>query len=107
MKIILAVLVVLTMAGSSSAQNKADIIFTNGDIYTGASLCMSSMKIPEPCTPPLNSEDKNKMFSEHMVSPDYRAHAIAVAAGKIIATGSNEDIQKLKGAKTQVVDLGG
>ena len=35
------------------------------------------------------------------------AQAIAVSGGKIIAVGSNADIQKLKGPKTQVVDLGG
>ena len=36
-----------------------------------------------------------------------RAQALAVRAGRIVAVGSNEDIQKLKGSRTQVVDLGG
>ena len=36
-----------------------------------------------------------------------RAQAIAVSNGKIIAVGPTEDIQKLKGPKTQVIDLGG
>src|SRR5215469_6695811 len=36
-----------------------------------------------------------------------RAEAIAVANGRIVAVGSNAEITKLKGAKTQVVDLGG
>ena len=36
-----------------------------------------------------------------------RAQAIAVRDGRIVATGSNDDIRKLKGTHTQVVDLGG
>ncbi len=36
-----------------------------------------------------------------------RAQAIAVSQGKIVAVGSNEAIQKLKGKSTQVIDLGG
>ncbi len=36
-----------------------------------------------------------------------RAQAIAVRDGRIVAVGSNQDIRKLKGAHTQIVDLGG
>ncbi|MGC2322818.1 MAG: amidohydrolase [Terriglobales bacterium] len=36
-----------------------------------------------------------------------RAQAIAVRDGRIVAVGSDADIQKLKGKRTQVVDLGG
>ena len=36
-----------------------------------------------------------------------RAQALAVRDGRIVAIGSSEDIQKLKGSQTQVVDLGG
>jgi predicted amidohydrolase YtcJ len=36
-----------------------------------------------------------------------RAQAIAVSDGRIIAIGSNDDIRKLPGSHTQVVDLGG
>ena len=36
-----------------------------------------------------------------------RAQAIAVRDGHIVAVGTNDDIRKLKGAHTQVVDLGG
>ena len=36
-----------------------------------------------------------------------RAQAMAVRDGRIVAIGSNDDIRKLKGAHTQVVDLGG
>src|SRR5215472_3644270 len=36
-----------------------------------------------------------------------RAQALAVRDGRIVAIGSNDDIQKLKGSQTQVVDLAG
>jgi predicted amidohydrolase YtcJ len=36
-----------------------------------------------------------------------RAQAIAVSGDRIVAVGTNEDIQKLKGKHTEVVDLGG
>jgi predicted amidohydrolase YtcJ len=36
-----------------------------------------------------------------------RAQAMAVREGRIVAVGSNEDVQKLKGSQTKVVDLGG
>jgi len=36
-----------------------------------------------------------------------RAQAMAVRDGHIVAIGTNDDIRKLKGAHTQVVDLGG
>ncbi len=83
MKILYAVLVVLTMASFSSAQQSntsADFIFMNGDIYVGSK---TPAAIPG------------------------RVQAMAVSGGKISAIGSNEDIQKHKGPKTQVVDLGG
>ncbi|MGC2744139.1 MAG: amidohydrolase [Candidatus Angelobacter sp.] len=90
MKIILAVLMVLTMASLSSAQKQfpADVIFLNGDIYTRAPIggVFSGFKPPQ---------------------PPGRENAMAVTNGKIIAVGPNAEIQKLKGPKTQVVDLGG
>lgn len=100
MKIPFAVLVVLTMAGLSSAQQtptSADVVFVNGDIYPGAPHIEIGVGTPSggarrPPTPaPING----------------RRQALAVAGGKIIAIGSNEDIQKRKGPKTQVIDLGG
>ncbi len=36
-----------------------------------------------------------------------RAQAMAVRGGRILAVGTNDDIRKLKGAHTQVVELGG
>ena len=90
MKILLAVLMVLTMASLSSAQqpqSPADIIFINGDIYPAANTTFvwaSAFEKP------------------HLPG---RVKALAVANGNIIAAGTNEEIQKLKGPKTQVVDL--
>ncbi len=96
-KIFLALLVVFTMVNLSSAQQSqspADVIFVNGDIYLGAphiEIRVSEGKRPVRPAIPSNG----------------RAQALAVANGNIIAVGSNEEIQKLKGPKTQVVDLGG
>src|SRR5689334_9189208 len=91
MKILPAVLVVLTMASLSSAQQSqspADVIFINGDVYpTAAQITSLSANSPR--------------------DPFARRQAIAVSGGRITAVGSNEDIQKLKGPQTQVVDLGG
>ena len=36
-----------------------------------------------------------------------RAQALAVRQGRIVAVGSNDQIRKLKGEQTKVVDLGG
>jgi len=36
-----------------------------------------------------------------------RAQAIAVRNGRVVAVGTNDDIRKLKGTHTQVIDLGG
>jgi hypothetical protein len=96
MKILFAVLMVLTMASSSFAQqpqSPAEIIFINGNVYLGASSIRSSSSgelKPEPPKP------------IHGL-----VQAIAVSGEKITAVGSNEDIQKLKGPKTQIIDLGG
>jgi hypothetical protein len=92
MKIFLAVLVVLTMASSSSAQKQspADVIFINGDILRTAA---QAAALPEGAKPGFN--------------PFSRVQALAVAGGNIQAVGTNEEILKLKGPQTQVVDLGG
>ncbi|MCU1219862.1 MAG: Amidohydrolase 3 [Candidatus Angelobacter sp.] len=92
MKIILAVLMVLTMGSLSSSQQSqspADVIFINGDIYPAAQTSLvwaSAFEKP------------------HLLG---RASALAVANGKVVAIGSNDEIHKLKGPKTQVIDLGG
>jgi len=77
-------------AGSAMAQNstsadskpKADVIFVHANVYTGV---------------PVSSA-----FSSTL-----RQEAIAVHGDRILATGSNLDIDKFKGPQTQVIDLGG
>src|SRR5262245_19072377 len=110
MKFFIALLVVLTMANLSSAekQQHADLILIHGDIYTGMQTCMGSMSVPQPCTwPPGLPRTQDRMFSEELVLPEYRVQAIAVTGDKIVAIGSTEQIEKFKGPKTQVIDLGG
>ncbi len=89
MRMLLVVCLTVFLTGVSSAQQKtpADAIFVNGDIYPGA------------------NSTGDKGASRALAQT--RVQAIAVASGKIIATGTNQEVQKLKGAKTQVIDLGG
>ncbi len=92
MKIIFAVLMVLIMASLSSAQQSqttADAIFINGDIYPTAAQIVG-----------ISSANVH-------TNPFARAQAMAVLSGKVLAVGSNDEIQKLKGPNTLVVDLGG
>jgi predicted amidohydrolase YtcJ len=102
MKILLAVLMVLTMASLSSAQKQqhADLVFINGDIYTG----MGPQELPQLFREPRGVNDQ--MLALKALQPN-RVQAIAVTGDKIVAIGSSEEIQKFKGPKTQVVDLGG
>src|SRR5215471_18112764 len=107
MKILPAVLVVLTMASLSSAQKQssADVIFINGDIYTGSALCASSQGAG-PCDP-ITAKMPQAPMSENVTVPQYRVQAIAIANGQILSIGSNEVVLKSKGKSTQVIDLGG
>jgi len=81
--------ITMTSVAEAQKQTTADTIFINGDIYKGAVSLLSKTGGAVSATEP------------------GRAQAIAVAGGKIIAVGSNTEIQKLKGPKTEVVDLGG
>ncbi|MGE5322265.1 MAG: amidohydrolase [Actinomycetota bacterium] len=96
MKIFFVLFFGLTMTSISGAktQNKADIIFINGDIYTGTAI---------PTEPPWSEHP----FPERMSAHNIRVHALAVSHGKIIYAGSNEAALGFKGKKTQVIDLGG
>jgi hypothetical protein len=75
----------------SSLHMPADTIYVNGRIYLGheETICLDD------CGP----EDAHQAFRW--------AKALAVRGDRIIAIGSNKKIQKLKGVKTQVVDLHG
>ena len=99
MKIILAVLMVLTMASLSSAQQSqspADVIFINGDIYPERLTLRSEWDTSGRCQRHPHPR-RFTVVSKPSLSP----------AEKSSLSASNEEIQKLKGPKTQVVDLGG
>ena len=66
----------------ADSKPKADVIFVHANIYTG---------VPA-----------NAAFSSIL-----REEAIAVRGDRILATGKNLDMDKLKGPQTQVIDLGG
>jgi predicted amidohydrolase YtcJ len=68
--------------GAAPAGPKADVIFVHGNVYTG---------VPA-----------NTPFSSIL-----REEAIALRGDRILAVGTNLEIEKLKGPQTQVVDLGG
>lgn len=69
-----------------SAQT-ADVIFTRGNIYPGGHFSTSGDAFTAEDCP--------------------RASALAISAGKVIAIGSDDEVLKHRGAKTQVVDLQG
>lgn len=89
---------VCAMALSISAQTaapktaapptKADVIFTHGNVYTGA-IAVSAA------------------FGPTSLGLTKRAEAIAVRGDRILAVGTRDEIAKLKGPQTKVVDLGG
>ena len=83
-----ALLVLVTaLAGAApadKAQATADTIFLHGAILTGAHL---------------RAVDASGTAA--------RVSAIAVSHGRVVAAGTDEDVLKLRGAATRVVDLGG
>ena len=64
------------------SQPRADVIFLNANIYTGVVDTSSFHAIP-------------------------RAEAVAVRDGRVEAVGRNDEILKLKGPSTEVINLGG
>ena len=85
-------LALTSLVGSTAVNDNApDTIFLHGDVLPGTVLAIEyAGKIP-----------LHKAF----FMP--RAQAIAVRGERIIAVGSDAEIEKLKGKRTQVVDLGG
>src|SRR3954470_10935730 len=84
-------LVVLVLAVDVAAQKGAapDVIFVNGDIYPGARFVAGA----------------NGALAAQPVGE--RVQALAVHGGRVVAVGTNEQIRKLKGSGTDVIDLGG
>ena len=78
----------LTLVLQTSAQSHptADQAFVNGDVYRGAVLS----------------------YESGVIDPSQQhAQAIAVKDGRILAVGSNDEIEKFKGKNTKTIDLGG
>jgi len=75
-------LAMFAQAQDQPAMPKADVIFVHGNVYTGVMEASAFTSIK-------------------------RAQAIAVRGDRIEAVGENGEILKLKGASTQVIDLGG
>jgi len=85
--VLVSILATSVVSGQNTAlaadtQPKADVIFVDGNVYTGV-----------PANTPLASIE--------------RAQAIAVKGDRILAVGTAVDLDKFKGAETQTVDLGG
>lgn len=81
MKTILFLMCVVSMMHAQS-QPKADLILLHGNIYTGVALTSSFHEVR-------------------------RAHAMAIQGERIVAVGEEEDILRLKGPQTQVLELNG
>ena len=87
MKIVAALLLfsAMNLHAQNSKLESPDQIFVNGDIYTGA----------------------EEGFGGAPAKVYPRAQAIAVLNGRISVVGTSDEISKIKGPHTQVVDLGG
>ena len=71
------------VSGQSVQKPKADLIFTHGNIYTGVVDATSSLTAGK------------------------RSEALAVRGDRILAVGTRDEIMKLKGPETKIVDLDG
>src|SRR5690349_9240982 len=83
--VFLFLLCAMTLPAQNPSRNVPELIFLHGNIYTGAELGLGG--------------------SPARVYP--RAQAIAVAGDRIVAVGTDDEIRKLKSARTQVIDLAG
>jgi predicted amidohydrolase YtcJ len=68
-----------------TAPQAAEVIFQNGDIYSGVA----------------------KVENGSVTSVAPRAQALAVTQGKIVAIGPSDEVKKWQGPQTKIVDLGG
>src|SRR5262249_55004940 len=81
----------LAAFSQSKSSQPADRIFINGDVLPGSVILIT----------------KNGATSSVKGMALKRAQAIAVRGERIVAVGTNEEIQKLNGKRTEVIDLGG
>jgi predicted amidohydrolase YtcJ len=77
----------------NSGPQKADTIYVNGNVYVTSPLASSA--------------DAGDGANSQTPAKSSRAQSFAVSEGKFIAVGTNEEIQKYKHKKTQVIDLHG
>jgi predicted amidohydrolase YtcJ len=85
----LAAVVLLAAAMNAQTAKKADAVYINGNVWTGAVL-----QAMDADGRPSYSRSRN-------------AQAFAIADGRFIVVGKNEDVLKWKDRHTKVVDLGG
>ncbi|MGH9460469.1 MAG: amidohydrolase family protein, partial [Vicinamibacteria bacterium] len=97
----LGVVTIVTCLGTLAActleqtapDNPADLILTNGRVYTFAWDDPATDGTPAPNAPHTDSGWQPE------------AEAIAVKAGRILRVGTNEDVRALRGNRTRVIDL--
>lgn len=97
MRLLLVLFLGLTMTNLPEAQKQqksADVIFINGHIYGQIDGKMNATITTG--APPIKT-----------TVPVHASTAIAVADGKVLALGTNDEIEKVKGPHTEVIDLGG
>jgi predicted amidohydrolase YtcJ len=106
MRFLCVVLLPFIMTSLIDAQKhaSADLIFINGDIYTGTE--------PPEQTPPgslggAKEPESQPPLSEQLVLANQRVQAMAVSSGKIVGTGDNQSVLRFKGKNTQIIDLQG
>jgi len=80
---------------SCTGSNEADLIVTNGRVYTYSWDDPAADGTPAASAP----------FKEGVWHPD--AEAVATRNGKIIFVGSNQDAEKFRGANTRIIDVRG
>ena len=80
----------------SELPHGADLILLHGRIWTG-----------EPVAPPMSAGVAGETPALHPSAATRIVEAAAIANGRILAVGSDEEIRACKGPNTEVVDLGG
>lgn len=102
--------IIMTNTADAQQQTAADIIFINGDIYTGAvfvPLVSADGKTPPNGVLVSPTAIKSKSKKSQIGPTQTRFQALAVSGGRIVGVGDNRGVEKVKGPNTQVIDLGG
>jgi len=99
-------------------ENPPDAIYLNGSVYVGATTNDKGTFVMEVPNEVVAQQMATEFRAQKVLatgrpegsqgqSQGHRPQAIAVRGGRIVATGSNNDIRKLAGPNTQIIDLGG